>query len=173
MKRIPIVILVLTAVFILGSCSGQKEKPSSANKWEYNSSQKVNDQMDKSQANGKAAKADYIIKDNYFVGQLNDMTLNINNYTGKTVRYEGFIYIPEQKVDDMDFVVARKYYCCGTDSYIVGLGCVYEGTNPADNAWVEVTGIIEKRAGKDGDYPIIKVSNLVVMDTRGEEFVSQ
>ncbi len=115
-------------------------------------------------------KVDVYIKDNYFVGQINEFYMNYNMYIGKKVSYEGYIlYSPAGQIG-----VVRDYFCCGVDSYPVGLECnQYNGDKPNENEWVKVTGTLSTATDDQGVYPVLKDAKLEVMQTRGEQTVYQ
>lgn len=108
------------------------------------------------------------LTDNTFVRKLDDIQTNYKKYENKEITYEGFIYI-----QNGTFMVARMYNCCGTDSYLMGLECKYDGQTPNVNEWVKVTGTLA--IGKDEttneEYPYINVTNLEVMQERGNDRV--
>ena len=61
--------------------------------------------------------------------------------------------------------------CCGAG--LTGLEIYYEGECPEENAWVEATGTMELIYL--GDYPLpfplLRLTSLVVMEERGNEYV--
>jgi len=119
-----------------------------------------------------SAEADIVIDEFFFAGRLNDIFTNLNDYTGKSVRYEGFVYRLEAGAP-APFAVVRRYYCCGPDAYLVGLPCQYSGEIPGNDAWVEVTGVLAKEEDETGEFPVLQVTGLTVQETRGEDTVYQ
>ncbi|WP_461614795.1 TIGR03943 family putative permease subunit [Clostridium sp. Marseille-QA1073] len=133
-------------------------------------SEKNIDRKDSSSENQSRPKADIIIRDNFFLGQLDDMYINLNSYKGKTIQYEGFIYnLVEEENAKQPFAVCRKYFCCGTDAYLVGLPCEFSGDIPDNNLWVVVTGILTE--DEEGHSPYLKVTDLSALSEPGNEFI--
>ena len=118
-----------------------------------------------------ANKIDLEIKDSYFLANMDDIYINYNNYEGKTVSYEGFVYYDPYYNGAM--VVARYFYCCGYDAYITGLECDYTGDKPSANQWVKVTGVIQiNRENPDDIYPYLKVTSMELLEKEGEKYVT-
>ncbi|HAG44833.1 MAG TPA: hypothetical protein DCL31_17800 [Clostridium sp.] len=114
-------------------------------------------------------KADITIRDNFFLGQLDDMYINLSSYKGKIIQYEGFIYNLAEENAKEPFAVCRKYFCCGTDAYLVGLPCEFNGDIPDNNLWVVVTGILTE--DDQGHSPYLKVTDLSTLSEPGNEFI--
>lgn len=106
------------------------------------------------------------VKESVFMEMMNDIYINYKEYENKIVSYEGFMHY----FDDMT-IVARKYYCCGYDAYLIGLECVSEGELPEDNEWVKVEGVIGLKEEIDGIYPYLDITNIQVLETRGQETI--
>lgn len=120
-------------------------------------------------------KADIVIRDNYFVGMITDLTTNMHDYDGKTVQYEGFVRNIDPEFNAKEsFAVCRMFYCCGNDAYFVGLPCYgYTGTIPKDDEWVVVTGVMGIREDPEGEYPYLKVTEMTLLPEPGEAYVYQ
>lgn len=120
-------------------------------------------------------KADVVIRDNYFVGLITDMTTNMHDYEGKTVQYEGFIHkIPPDLEAQESFAVCRMFYCCGEDAYFVGFPCDGVGEElPEDDTWVVVTGVMGIRSDPDGEYPFLQVTAMNLLPEPGKAYVYQ
>lgn len=119
------------------------------------------------------AGADIVIHDNYFVGMVTDMTTNMRDYEGKTVRYEGFVRNIGPELESQEsFAVCRMFYCCGEDAYFVGFSCdKADGEIPGDDAWVTVTGVLGIRSDAAGDYPYLRVTAMSLLPKPGETYV--
>ncbi len=114
-----------------------------------------------------AADAVVVIGDSRFALQLEDMAVNRASYDGKTIRLEGFT-LPLAKNAPWGFAVARSFYCCGTDSYPVGLPCEYAEKMPARDAWIAVEGTFRI----DGENrPYLQINTLTVKETPGQREV--
>lgn len=165
-KKIIFIIILLLIFIIVGiviAISTTKSK-------EVNSNSETENIVNTGNSNEKKVST-MIIRDNYFATTLNDMFLNYNQYKGKQLSYEGFIYYDESNNNTM--IVARYYYCCGTDSYIVGMECEYDGEKPEKEQWVKVTGIIEINDKNPKEiYPYLKVTSLELKDEKGNMYVN-
>ncbi len=119
---------------------------------------------------GQSKKVDIYLKDNYFVGQINDFYTNYSMYVGKTISYEGYIlYSPNNEIG-----VVRNYYCCGLDSYPVGLECLnYTGEKFNEKDWVRVTGTLITQKDEQGLFPSLTDVKIEKLDVRGQETVNQ
>ncbi len=131
---------------------------------------RVIDREDSSSEKQSRPKADIIIRDNFFLGQLDDMYINLSSYKGRIIQYEGFIYnLAEEENAKEPFAVCRKYFCCGTDAYLVGLPCEFDRDIPDNNLWVVVTGILTE--DEEGHSPYLKVMDLSILNEPGNEFI--
>ena len=120
-------------------------------------------------------KAEVVIRDNYFVGMITDLTTNMHDYDGKIVQYEGFVRNIDPALESKEpFAVCRMFYCCGEDAYFVGLPCdEYEGKIPKDDDWVVVTGVMGIREEAEGEYPYLRVMDMTLLSEPGEAYVYQ
>ena len=110
------------------------------------------------------------IREKMFITQTNDIYLNPAEYLGKKIRYEGIYheyYYPESD-ERLCSVFRFGPGCCGTDGY-AGFEVKWNGTIPEDNAWVEVTGILNE--DKTNGYLYLNVLTLKEKNARGKEFV--
>ena len=83
----------------------------------------------------------------------------------------GLLFNPEG-IQNVPAVYRRGPGCCGNDGW-GGFLLYYDGTLPDENAWIRVTGtpeIVENGSFQD---LYLNVSELQVLETRGEEFVTQ
>jgi len=123
---------------------------------------------------GQGAGADgegdiIVIGERFFVNQVVEIVMNANQYTGRTIQFEGiFRAINNAQTGDNHFFVMRfTQGCCGIE--MIGLEVLMEDRTPIDDdAWVEVTGILEIIDG----LPMLRVTAIIEMDERGAEFVS-
>jgi len=110
-----------------------------------------------------------VIGERFFVNQVVEIVVNANQYMGRTIQFEGiFRAISNSQTGDSHFFVMRYTMgCCGIE--MVGLELIMEDGVPfGDDAWVEVTGVLERRDG----LPMLRVTAITEMDERGSEFVS-
>ena len=120
-----------------------------------------------------------VIGERMFISQVYDVYLNANDYLGKTIKLEG-IFKMEQLGEPLKpyyFVLRYGPGCCGDDG-VVGFEIAWDNENaqtyPADNSWVEVTGIL-KNYEREGytQYLYLDLSSLNVLNNRGAEIVFQ
>ena len=115
-----------------------------------------------------------IIEEKMFMLELNDIYLNYKDYEGKTIKYDGFVYIDEFTKAT---VIGREYYCCGYDSYMIGFECDF-GENKEkmileNDKWFDVEGIICINKGEDGmEYPFVKITSIKEKAEEGQRVVS-
>jgi len=112
------------------------------------------------------------IKERMFIQQCNDIFFNTDEYVGKTVRLEG-IYktfrIPDgNSIKTSHYVYRNSPGCCGNDGESGFIVLLEDFPAPEQNAWVEATGKVEVTAV---GMPMLRLSSLKVMETRGAEFV--
>lgn len=125
-----------------------------------------------------APAADIRIEEKLFLTHTNDIYLNADTYMGQTIQYEGMFFSSlnsDAGTDTpMSMVIRNGPGCCGDDGQ-VGFQVYWAGDMPevpANNAWVEVVGRLEKYE-KDGMWYLwLKVLNLREMPTRGQETVT-
>jgi hypothetical protein len=56
---------------------------------------------------------------------------------------------------------------------VAGFECIYDETPfPQKNDWVEAIGTVTSGKDANGPYVFLKLSQLKVLDERGEEYVS-
>ena len=123
-----------------------------------------------------AAKPDYVIRENFFVGMITDVFMNMSDYRGKTLQYEGFVMpISEEDFGEgpEKFAVVRIAICCGPDDMPIGFACIWNEV-PPENAWVRVTGVLQERKleSQEYSYPYLEVQNLEVLKKRGKQKVA-
>lgn len=114
-----------------------------------------------------------IIRDKLFIAQCNDIYLNPDEYLGKDIRWEG-IYTEATNPDTNEtykFVIRYGPGCCGNDG-TAGFEILYDKETPNLNDWVEAVGKIEMIEEDGAEFLAIRLSELTVLDVRGQEFVS-
>jgi uncharacterized membrane protein YcgQ (UPF0703/DUF1980 family) len=114
------------------------------------------------------------IKEKMFVTQTNDIYNNAEDYLGKTIKYEGIFGKTEIPETNAVYYSVIRYGpgCCGTDANC-GFEVIWDKKYPAENDWVEATGILEQYAEDDYQYLRLRLSSLKVLPERGEERVVQ
>ncbi len=115
-----------------------------------------------------------IIRDKLFIAQCNDIYLNPDEYKDNTIRWQG-IYTESTNPQTNElyrFVIRYGPGCCGNDG-VAGFEITYDGeTRPNLNDWVEAVGSIEMIEENGEQFVSIRLSELTVLDERGQEFVS-
>ena len=110
-----------------------------------------------------------VIGDRFFVHQVHDIWLNTRQYLGRTIQYEGIFRTVHWRQTGYDHIVIRyTISCCGEvpiGFYILLPDSFYP--LPPENAWVEVTGVVEIH---QGDLMVRAVS-LIETEDRGDGFV--
>ena len=96
---------------------------------------------------------------------------NIDTYVGKKIQFTGYIY-RVLDLTDKQFILSRDMIISSDYQYVV-VGFLCELNNAKDfknDTWVELTGEITK-GNYHGDMPIIKVTDIKVVDKPNEEYV--
>lgn len=114
-----------------------------------------------------------VLKDKLFIAQCNDIYLNPNEYMDKPIRWEGiYTEATNPETDEVyKFVIRYGPGCCGNDG-TAGFEILFEGESPKLNDWVEAVGKIELIEENGSEFVAIRLSELSVLDVRGQEFVS-
>jgi uncharacterized membrane protein YcgQ (UPF0703/DUF1980 family) len=117
------------------------------------------------------------IKDKLFVAQTNELYVNAADYLGKTIKYEGIFvgYTWENNGTVYYSVIRYGPGCCGNDA---NCGLEVKWTDeqteyPNQDDWVEVVGVLEEYEEDGYKYLRLALTSLTVLDTRGNEFVTQ
>ena len=112
------------------------------------------------------------ITDNYFIQQTNDVFFNTDEYIGKSIKIEGFVYSYEdyETGNICHSVIRNTPGCCGADG-LAGLDIRYDKKYPAENTWVEVIGVIGTDTVFGDTIPVIHVASITKKD-EGTTFVS-
>jgi predicted small secreted protein len=126
----------------------------------------------------EAASADpddlLVVGDKMFVGQMNDIYLNPDDYLGRTIRYEGFFtWFDNEETGQRYYCLVRNGPgCCGYDS-LVGFEVDWSGEQPENDDWCEVEGAIDTYQEDGLDYIVIRAASLEVLPYRGLDTVAQ
>lgn len=116
------------------------------------------------------------IKEKMFIAQTNDVYLNPEEYLGKTITLEGLFQTQSYfGTEPYYFVIRYGPGCCGNDGN-AGFEVMWEQEDavyPAENDWVEAIGILGSYEEEGYPYLCINLSSLKVLETRGQEFVTQ
>lgn len=112
------------------------------------------------------------IKEKMFIAQTNDVYANINDYLGKTIKYEGLVKKVNYENKDYYYVIRYGPGCCGTDGD-AGFEVTWDGEYPQDKAWVEAVGVLETYEHNGFKYLRLRLTSLKELETRGKETVTQ
>jgi uncharacterized membrane protein YcgQ (UPF0703/DUF1980 family) len=101
------------------------------------------------------------IKDNFFIQQTNDLYYNTDDYIGKTIKIEGYVYSYEDyKTGEICYAVVRNTPgCCGADG-LAGVDIRCNGEYPTEKTWVEVVGVMQTDIVDGEKVPAIQVSTI-------------
>jgi len=118
----------------------------------------------------------YVLTDRFFISQFQNISLNPNDFIGRTIRYDG-IFMPVQWQDDAIYFVARfsDDDCCGGVGGIIGFEVYLNDIEPVGrDTWVEITGILEEAYDSDfGSFMRLNAVSMVELDEPGQEFVTK
>lgn len=118
-----------------------------------------------------SSKADIVITDNYFIEATNDIYFNVDDYVGKTIFMEGYIYVYSDDEGVEHYAVVRNTPgCCGNDG-LAGLDVSSENGYPEAGSWVEVTGELKKDKINGYDTPVIYLTDMKQKE-EGQSFVT-
>jgi len=118
------------------------------------------------------------IKEKMFISQVNDVYLNAEDYMGKKLKLEGLFMMEYSDIRTEPYCFVLRYGpgCCGTDGN-VGFEVAWtenqKKSYPKKESWVQATGELKTYEENDFKYLYLELSSLDVLNTRGEEFVSQ
>ncbi len=185
MRKILYVICILL-IFITG-CSGEKtsvedkatEPPQQSSEQntiytsEDDSKTVIEHILDKELKLSNDDSNEITIKDKMFIAQCNDIYLNTDEYLDKTIIWEG-IYTESTNPETGNtykFVIRYGPGCCGNDG-VAGFEVLYDQETPKADDWVKAVGKIEMVEQGGIEFVAIRLSELTVLDVRGQEFVS-
>ncbi|MDR3296300.1 MAG: hypothetical protein LBT26_10830 [Clostridiales Family XIII bacterium] len=179
MKKHVFLIFVMAWTFLLSACGGSSGEStggdaSQAVQSNRNGTQAVSvasGAPDGSESGGTSEVID--IKEKLFVGQINDIYLNAEDYLGKTLRYEGIFKEDVYPEYDAVYYYVIRYGpgCCGSDAS-PGFEVAWDGGYPRQDDWVEAVGVLESYEEEGYEYLRVRLSSLTVLDERGEENVT-
>jgi len=126
--------------------------------------------------------ADLEIREKMFIAQVNDVYLNSEDYLGKTIRLEGLFKYAQADDRAYCFVIRNGPGCCGDDGQVgfevswttpgqpsVGITRPY----PKIDDWVVAQGVLKEYDEYGFPFLYLALSDLKVLDERGEAFVVQ
>jgi len=113
------------------------------------------------------------IPERFFVTQMESLRINADDYVGRTLRYEGLFMTSFWDLTGEDAYLIYRYVwdCCGNDGqagFIIDLGDIEPFP---DNAWVEVTGVLEWFEVDEFRFLRVAAISIREMEERGTEVV--
>jgi len=108
-----------------------------------------------------------LLNDKNYVDTLSVIYKSKENYKGKKIIFEGFVY-KQHNIGKNQFITARTVVnCCAADAQVIGFICKYDGSNGIqEDQWVRVTGTIDttkyidENYNKEGIIPQILVEHI-------------
>ncbi|MDR0822438.1 MAG: hypothetical protein LBN20_01480 [Endomicrobium sp.] len=120
-----------------------------------------------------AQAKDLLIRERFFITQINEIYVNPKSYLGMTIELEGIFdsYEAYKTKEKRYFVFRYGPGCCGPDAQ-AGFEIVWDKSHPKENDWVKAKGVLEEYAGEDKvKYLRLRLTSLEVLPTRGKEIV--
>jgi len=114
------------------------------------------------------------ISERFFITQMTEINMNADEYVGQTIRYEGVFQTMNWSATGEEYHMVIRYIlgCCGDDGFI-GYEIYLGDTEPfPDDAWVEVTGVLEWYEVGGMRFLRVMATSIREMDQRGAEFVT-
>lgn len=114
------------------------------------------------------------IREKMFLAQINDIYINLHEYLGKEIYYEGFMlyYDVEELNKTFNYVVRNGPGCCGNDAFI-GFEILWNGEMPEENEWLEVSGVLEEYEEDGMSYLRLRLNSLEILEERGIDTIYQ
>ena len=129
----------------------------------------ADDQQNKEVVN----KEVFNIEEKLFLSQMTDIYTNSQDYIGRIISLEGYMFMDSPEADVVGGVVRNTPGCCGDDG-MTGFLYTWSGAKPKENEWIRVTGVLTERESDDASpYFVLEASEVKVLEVRGEEFVTQ
>lgn len=112
------------------------------------------------------------IREELYIESLTTVDLYLDRFLGKKLELTGFVYRSEEMKSNQ-FVVGRfAMQCCSADASPFGVLVEYDRAQMyADDAWVTVTGKIEKTKFGDIDVMVLKVEKVVKAEPAKNQYV--
>jgi len=175
--------MLLAILLVLPACSSKDETTDAPTNSIGTASVDVGDESSATddgtqtdtETNANSADTDIIdIGEKMFVGQMNDIYANTDDYIGKTIRYEGFYVCYEDESTGASYpcIIRNGPGCCGYDSQ-VGFEFSWDGELPQDDDWCRLTGVVAIYQEDGFDYIKIDATNLEILPVRGNDTVTQ
>ena len=121
-------------------------------------------------------QSDFIeIRDRMFIGQINEIYMNADNYLGKTIQLEGVLQRYSQDEKNFHYVIRYGPNCCGDDG-VIGFEVAWSTDQifPEPESWVQARGVLTaNRTNEQLSYLYLDLTSLTELDKRGRAFVNR
>ena len=115
------------------------------------------------------------IEDKDYAFFYRDLTENLEEYIGKTVKFRGIV-ATDKRLSPQDVVVGRHVMtCCADDMAFLGYACEYAGADALNQKeWVKVTATVTKEFWEDykGEGPMLHAISVEKTKAPKEEVIS-
>jgi len=167
MKKI--VLISIIAVLVISGCANKKSEAKPAAEITEEDIFTIPDGID------------VVIRERLFIGQVNDVYRNPDEYVGKTIKLEGLFMYGIAGDREYCYVIRKGPGCCGDDGQVgfevswnppgdpPGERDVY----PKSNAWVAAQGELKRYESQGYNFLYLSLSELNTLEKRGKEFVLQ
>ncbi len=167
-----LMVLLLSSLIFAGCSNAQQQDSKQQDQVNVNT-ETTNQSSAESEVPQDIKDTDIIqIGDENFVRQMDEIHTYVDEYEGKTITYEGFVVNVDE--EGKEHTVVRDYDSPHEDhshAIYVGLYSTYKGEWPAEDSWVKVTGIIRKEMVNGQPYPYLEITEMQVLETRGQDKV--
>lgn len=111
------------------------------------------------------------IRESLFVETLTALDLYLDRFIGKKAQITGFVY-RQPDMGSQRFVIGRfAVQCCSADGAPFGLLAEYDGALPPGDAWVTVTGTIDKTIVDGFELMLLRPERIVRTDPAKSPYV--
>lgn len=166
----PIAMFVVMAA-ILSGCQSETATQEVAMKSEKRATETGEGQTEAEKKN-RQNKEIVQVEEKVFLSQMTDIYTNKEDYIGRTLSLEGYMYTEGIEDGITGGVVRNTPGCCGDDG-LLGFLYTWAGEVPKANEWIRVTGVLTERE-KDGTAQfVLEAEEIEVLKERGAEFVAQ
>jgi putative membrane protein len=105
------------------------------------------------------------VKDDLFIETLNTVDLYLDNFVGKRMELNGFVY-RQDGMNDKQFVVARfAIQCCSADAAPFGVLAEYDRAQSlANDTWIRASGVLQKTTYNGEEIMLLKLDHFEKID---------
>lgn len=112
------------------------------------------------------------VKEDSYIETLTTVDLYLDNFIGKKLELDGFVY-RQDNMNDKQFVVGRfAIQCCSADAAPFGVLVEYDRAKMLEtDAWVHAVGTIQKTKFNDTDIMMLKLEKFSKIEKPQTEYV--